>query len=113
MRKFRFLTGFEPKEISKGTTKMGRADVDFGFSLVDEDDLRNTNYEKELEDKLQVVDLTAAEYKKRLLQTRDLVMPLLEGLTKNPEKKGLLWPSRSQKCKELIRKINDVVGDAK
>ena len=90
-----------------------RSDVDFGFSLVDEEDLRNTQYERQLEDKLQSVDLTAAEYRKRLVETRNLVMPLLQGLTRNPEKVGLLWPKRVEKVKALIRKLDEVAGDTK
>jgi len=60
------------------------AEIDFGFSLVDEEDLANKDYERELEDKLQAVDHTAGEYKKRMLAVRDVVMPLLMGLTKDP-----------------------------
>ena len=88
------------------------AEIDFGFSLVDEDDLANKDYERELEDKLQAIDHTAVEYKRRMLAVKDVVMPLLNGLTKDPSKAGLLWPTRSQKCRELIKRIEDIVkGD--
>lgn len=84
---------------------------DFGFSMVEPEDLTNKDYERELEDRLRTVDLTAVEYKKRMFALRDLVMPLLSGLTKDPEKKGLLWPARAQKCRELIKRIEDIVKE--
>ena len=113
MRHGKVLIRNAKKPIKEPTIMARDLGADFGFSLVDEEDLRNTNYEKELEDKLQSVDLNAAEYKKRLIQTRDLVMPLLQGLTQNPEKKGIVWPNRAEKVKALIRRMNDVAGDAK
>jgi len=88
-------------------------EIDFGFSMVDEEDLANKDYERELEDKLQVVDQTAVEYKKRMLAVRNVVMPLLNGLTKDPNKAGLLWPTRAVKCRELIKRIEDIVKDGK
>ncbi len=89
------------------------SEVDFGFSMVSEEDLANKDYERELEDKLQAVDHTAVEYKRRLLDLQNLIMPLLVGLTKDPNKAGLLWPTRAQKCRELIKRIEDIVKDGK
>jgi len=95
----------------KELQRMSRETDDFGFSMVDETELRNQEYEKELEDKLQTVDSTASDYKKRLIQTRQLVMPLLQGLTRDPHKAGLLWPKRAEKVKALIRELDKIAGD--
>ena len=89
------------------------SEIDYGFSMVEPEDLANKDYERELEDKLQAMDLTAVEYRKRMLALRDLVMPLLSGLTKDPNKHGLLWPTRAAKCRELIKRIEDIVKDGK
>ena len=93
-----------------------RSEVDFGFSFADEGDLSNAEYEKELEvkieeqdNKLKEVDLTASEYKKRLYDLNNLIMPLLSGLTKEPEKKVLLWPQRAVKARELMKRCHDIV----
>ncbi len=100
-----------------------RSEVDFGFSFADETDLANKEYEKELEGKLveadkvvkaldgkvKEVDLTASVYKKRLYDLNNLIMPLLSGLTKEPEKKVLLWPQRAHKARELMKRCHEIV----
>ncbi len=93
-----------------------RSEVDFGFSFADEGDFKDTEYEKQLETKVQEqdsklreVDLTASEYKKRLYDLNNLIMPLLSGLAKEPEKKVLLWPQRAQKAKELMKRCHEIV----
>jgi len=65
---------------------------DFGFSLVGEDELIVPNNEK-------------AE------QLRDMIMPLLNNLKKNPEKDYIQWPGkdRVKKINEFINKMNALV----
>ncbi len=84
-----------------------RPEEDFGFSLVDEDELKA--YEKELEQRLELIDVTASEYRNRLIQLRDIILPLLVGLTEDPTKKFVLWPSRAAKVQILITKINEIM----
>lgn len=42
---------------------------------------------------------------------RDMIMPFLNNLTKNPEKEYIMWPDRAKKVEEFIKKINDYVDN--
>lgn len=84
---------------------------DFGFSLVSEDELRAQEemLKKQIEQQSQVVQQTTAEYTDKLHGLRDMVMPLLNNLAKDPDKSYILWPDRAAKIKQFIKKINDYV----
>lgn len=66
---------------------------DFGFSLVSEADLKQQEQ--------QTID--------KVRGLRDMIMPFLNNLTKNPEKEYIMWPDRAKKVEEFIKKINDYV----
>ena len=66
-------------------------DDDFGFTFGDSKDP-----EKYTADKLQGL--------------RDMIMPLLNNLMKNPEKDTILWPNREKKIKEFIKKMDDYIN---
>lgn len=84
---------------------------DFGFSLVSESELKahEEQLKKEIEKQSKVVKQTAAEYTDKLHGLRDMIMPLLSNLAKDPEKTYILWPDRSTKIKAFIEKINKYV----
>lgn len=65
---------------------------DFGFTLVGEEELIVPNNDK-------------AE------QLRDMIMPLLNNLKKNPEKDYIQWPGkdRVKRINEFIDKMNQLV----
>ena len=65
---------------------------DFGFTLVGEDDI-------------------AGPADNRAEKLRDMIMPLLKNLKKNPEKDYIQWPGkdRVKKIDEFITKMNSVV----
>ena len=67
---------------------------DFGFSIVDESDLTRV-----------------VENNDRAEKLRDMIMPLLNNLKKNPEKDYIQWPGvdRVRKIDEFIEKMNAVV----
>lgn len=66
-------------------------DEDFGFSFVDE---------SEIEEKTQSVE---GYYKERLAEIERLMLPLLNNLTKDPEKVMIKWPNRV----DVVKKHRD------
>ena len=99
-------------------------DDDFGFSLVSEEELKAK--EAELQAKLleqsQVVqevvkqasqtEATVTESKDKLNGLRNMVMPLLNNLAKDPTKTYVFWPDRATKIKAFIMKVNAYVDGA-
>lgn len=66
---------------------------DFGFSHVSEDDLSK-----------EVVGVST-----KLFGLRDMIMPLLNNLMKNPDKEYIYWPDRVEKIEAFIEKMNAYV----
>lgn len=77
---------------------------EFGFSLMSEREIRAK--EAELDLKLQQVLIESRKQKVKLVELRDMIMPLLENLIKDPEKTYILWEDRVPRVKEFIEKIN-------
>ena len=48
------------------------------------------------------------QYKVKIKEVEQLVMPLLYHLTQNPEKEYILWPDRASKVQGQINKILEV-----
>lgn len=86
---------------------------DFGFSLVSETELKAHEQllQKKIEEQSKVVEKTEIELKDKLHGLRDMIMPLLNNLAKDPEKTYILWPERSAKIKAFIDKINKYVDN--
>lgn len=84
---------------------------DFGFSLVSETELKAHEeiLKKKIEEQTQVVQQTETELKDKLHGLRNMIMPLLNNLAKDPDKTYILWPDRSAKIKAFITKINKYV----
>jgi hypothetical protein len=40
---------------------------------------------------------------------RDMIMPLLNNLMKNPEKDTIVWPNRDKAIKAFIQKMDDYI----
>lgn len=81
-------------------------DNDFGFSIVSEDELKE--YEKQLQHQLL---LQGATTKQKMEAIRDMVMPLLTNLKKDPTKQYIYWPNRVDKIDQFIAKINQFIED--
>jgi hypothetical protein len=90
---------------------MSSFEDDFGFSLVSEQELKKHEefLKKKVEEQTQVVVQTANELTDRLHGLRNMVMPLLNNLAKDPDKEYILWPDRAEKIKAFIKKIDDYV----
>ena len=86
-------------------------DNDFGFSLVSEKELKQHEeyLKKKVEEQSQVVVQTANDLTDKLHGLRNMIMPLLNNLAKDPNKEYILWPDRAEKIKAFIKKIDDYV----
>jgi hypothetical protein len=89
------------------------SDDDFGFSLVSEKELRAHEelLKKKVEEQTKVVAATAKQMQSKVEGLRDMIMPLLNNLSKDPEKTYILWPDRADKIKAFIQKVNDYVDN--
>ncbi len=81
---------------------------DFGFTVVDEDDL-------EITQKLETSDKESTELKAVATATQDKVddlynaiMPLLGNLKANPEKEYILWPNRVEKVEQFETHLQSI-----
>jgi len=88
-------------------------DDDFGFSLVSEQELKKHEEElrRKVEEQSKIVVKTAIDNQAKLQGLRDMVMPLLNNLSKDPDKTYILWPDRAEKMKAFIKKVNDYVDE--
>ena len=76
-------------------------EYDFGFSLMSEDEIKEN--EKLLENAI-------LSESAKLKAMRDMVMPLLINLKKNPEKEYIYWPDRKEKVEAFIKKLDSFLG---
>ena len=65
-------------------------DDDFGFTFSDSEEQK-------------------AQSKDKVQGLRDMIMPLLKNLMKNPEKDTIVWPNREKTIKNFIKRMNDYV----
>lgn len=78
---------------------------DFGFTLVDEDDLTAV---QEAKSTLTQVSTTAETTQERLERLYNAITPLLTNLKANPEREYILWPNRTEKIEEFEAKLLDI-----
>lgn len=86
-------------------------DDDFGFSLVSEEELKQHEemLRRKIEEQTKIVQQTSEELTDKLHGLRNMIMPLLLNLSKDPDKSYIFWPSRSEQIKKFIDKINNYV----
>jgi len=51
-----------------------------------------------------------SEVKDKVQGLRDMIMPLLNNLMKNPEKDTIVWPDREKKIKAFIKKMDTYIN---
>jgi hypothetical protein len=73
---------------------------DFGFTFVDS---------KETQTKVISYEDRAIAAETKVEGLREMFMPLLNNLIKNPEKDTILWPNREKKIKEFIKKMDEYI----
>jgi hypothetical protein len=71
-------------------------DNDFGFSFTNESELSN--------------DVEITNLQDRLKQLRDMFLPLLENLNKNPDKDMIKWPNRKAVLDKQIKKLKELTN---
>jgi len=63
---------------------------DFGFSFTTAEEITKSN------DKVQGL--------------RNMIMPLLKNLMKDPDKDTIVWPDREKRIKQFIKKMDDYIN---
>jgi hypothetical protein len=76
---------------------------DFGFTVVDEDELDVTK-------QVDVAERAAAHHEDKLNRLYQAIRPLLQNLKKNPEKEYIKWPNRIKKVEEFEAQIDSIVN---
>lgn len=66
-------------------------DNDFGFTFIDSEDIKTQSQDK-------------------VHGLRDMIMPLLNNLMKNPEKDTIVWPNREKTIKNFIKRMDDYIS---
>lgn len=87
---------------------MASDDFDFGFSLVDENELDAV---QQAYSQASAASGTAEQIQAKLDALYNMVMPLLNNLQKNPEKEYIYWPNRVDKIEEFRDKLQSVYND--
>ena len=87
-------------------------DFDFGFTVVDEEELAVVTEMLSDKDKIDR-KLTLASSEKEKLDNKinslyNMFQPLLNNLAANPEKEYIFWPNRLEKIEEFRDKIDAV-----
>jgi uncharacterized coiled-coil protein SlyX len=78
---------------------------DFGFTLVDEDELDTV---QEIEQKVSESSTTAEQTQDRLDKLFSAIQPLLNNLKANPEKELIKWPNRLEKIEAFEDHIQKI-----
>ena len=78
---------------------------DFGFTLVDEDELDTV---QEIEQKASESSTTAEQTQDRLDKLFSAIQPLLNNLKANPEKELIKWPNRLEKIEAFEDHIQKI-----
>ena len=84
---------------------MSSDDFDFGFTAVDETELKAV---QEVSAKAETLGANALNTQEKLDKLYNAIQPLLINLKKNPEKEYILWPNRIEKVdqfEDMLRKI--------
>ena len=78
---------------------------DFGFTLVDEDELDTV---QEIEQKVSESSTTAEQSQDKLDKLFSAIQPLLNNLKANPEKELIKWPNRLEKIEAFEDHIQKI-----
>lgn len=83
---------------------------DFGFTAVDEAELEEVQIRIQQKEDM-AVNLEGCQA--RLDKLHNAVQPLLDNLLKDPEKKYILWPDRTEKVDQFRRYLKDIYDGKK
>jgi len=71
---------------------------DFGFTLVDENELEVV---QQAQSQVASVSSSVEETQEKLNKLYNAIQPLLNNLKMNPEKEYILWPNRTEKIEQF------------
>lgn len=80
-------------------------EFDFGFTAVDEDQLKAVQQTQQVAQDAEKLALTTKEKCDRLY---NMIKPLLNNLQANPEKEYIYWPNRLEKLEEFSDMLDKV-----
>jgi len=80
-------------------------DFDFGFSLVDEQELEAV---QKAQDVANETSSTVSELEDKIDTLYNMIMPLLNNLQRNPEKEYIYWPNRVEKIEQFRDKLTGI-----
>lgn len=83
----------------KKTTNV--ADFDFGFTLVNSDELEEVQIKSEI----------ANTWEQKAKMIYESVVPLLDNLSGNDEKDYIYWPNRSEKIQQFKSKLRGILEE--
>lgn len=78
---------------------------DFGFTLVDEDELEAVQHIKA---EAELINESSFDLQDRLDNLYNAIQPLLNNLKSKPEKEYILWPNRLEKIEEFETHIQNI-----
>lgn len=84
---------------------MSKELFDFGFTLVDEDELEAV---QQAQSKVASVSDSVSETQEKLDSLFNAIQPLLNNLKQNPQKEYILWPNRLEKIEQFEDYIQNI-----
>ena len=83
---------------------------DFGFTLVDENELEVV---QQAQSQVASVSSNVEETQAKLDKLYNAIQPLLNNLKMNPEKEYILWPNRTEKIEQFEDHIQSIYQGTK
>jgi len=80
-------------------------DNDFGFSAVSEQEYKNKINEAVVKAEDYASEITAEEYKAKMLQLEKMIVPFLKKLHSTGDKEYIYWPNRKPVIEKQIEEI--------
>lgn len=87
-------------------TKKIDTSFDFGFTLVNSDELEEIQI---LEKNVQLTQAETVDVKNKLETMKAMIMALLNNLKQSPDRPYIYWPERVEKIDGFIKKLNEVI----
>ena len=80
-------------------------DFDFGFTVVDENELEAV---QKAASQAETLGASALNTQEKIDKLYNAIIPLLTNLKKNPEKEYILWPNRLEKVEQFEDYIQQI-----
>lgn len=85
-------------------------EIDWGFTILDEEQIDDyTDATNKIENLLTVSNT----WKQRAWTIYEMIIPLLDNLSKDSEKEYIYWPNRNEKIEQFKRKMKEILDEDK